>query len=59
MNTGLAILISILALLVMIYLSTRSIVQVLNHWGRANDNRQSEILDKLKYIDSNTSNLIK
>ncbi len=33
MDMGLAILIGIAILLIMIYLSTRSIVEVLNYWG--------------------------
>jgi len=51
METGTLILIAIVALLIMIYLSTRSIVEVLNHWGRENDNKQSEILDKLNNVE--------
>ena len=58
MDIGLAILIGIAVLLIMIYFSTRSIVEAINHWGKANDNNQTEIIDKLKFIDQNTSNLI-
>ena len=50
MDIGLAILMGIAVLLIMIYLSTRSIVEVLNHWGKANDNNQAEILGELKRI---------
>ena len=48
MDIGLAILIGIAVLLIMIYLSTRSIVEVLNHWGAANENYQLKILGELK-----------
>ena len=59
MDIGLAILIGIAVLLIMIYLSTRSIVEAINHWGKANAHNQADIIDKLKVIDQNTSNLIK
>ena len=45
-------------MLIMIYLSTRSIVEAINHWGKANDNNQTEIMDYLKISNQNTSNLI-
>jgi|TARA_B110000259_G_scaffold74255_1_gene87338 hypothetical protein len=48
MDIGLAILIGIAVLLTMIYLSIRSIVEVLNHWGAANRNYQLKILGELK-----------
>ena len=48
MNIGLAILIGIAVLLIMIYLSTRSIVEALNHWGAANESYQLKILGELK-----------
>ena len=58
MDIGLAILIKIVVLLIMIYLSTRSIVEVLNHWGRRadeyqkkNDDAQGHIMDKLDSVN--------
>ena len=48
MDISLAILIGIAVLLIMIYLSTRSIVEVLNHWGVKNDTNQGKILEKLE-----------
>jgi flagellar biosynthesis/type III secretory pathway M-ring protein FliF/YscJ len=48
MDIGLAILIGIAVLLIMIYLSTRSIVEVLNHWGKRNDDDQGQIIEKLE-----------
>jgi hypothetical protein len=48
MDIGLAILIGIAVLLIMIYLSTRSIVEVLNHWGKRNDDAQGQIIEKLE-----------
>jgi len=50
MDIGLAILIGIAVLLIMIYLSTRSIVEVLNHWGKANDDNQEKILEELERL---------
>ena len=48
MDIDLAILIGIAVLLIMIYLSTRSIVEVLNHWGVKNDANQEKILEELE-----------
>ncbi len=48
MDIGLAILMGIAVLLIMIYLSTRSIVEVLNHWGVKNDANQEKILEELE-----------
>ena len=48
MDIGLAILMGIAVLLIMIYLSTRSIVEVLNHWGKANEHYQLKVLEELK-----------
>ena len=50
MDIGLAILIGIAVLLIMIYLSTRSIVDVLNHWGVKHDNNQAKILEELERL---------
>jgi len=47
MDIGLAILIRIAVLLIMIYLSTRSIVEVLNHWGSVIDNNQNKIIKEI------------
>ena len=47
MDIGLAILIKIVVLLIMIYLSTRSIVEVLNHWGVRQDKQLDDIRDRL------------
>ena len=58
MEIGIAIQLGILVSLIMIYFSTRSLVEVLNHWGKLNDNNQDKILEKLQYIDQNTSNLL-
>jgi hypothetical protein len=43
-------LVAIVGLLFMIYLSTRSIVEVLNHWGLANDKHQEKILEELERL---------
>jgi|TARA_B110000037_G_C17008450_1_gene460250 hypothetical protein len=58
MDIGLAILMGIAVLLIMIYLSTRSIVEVLNHWGRRadeyqkrNGDAQGHIMDKLDSVN--------
>jgi hypothetical protein len=48
MDIGLAILIKIVVLLIMIYLSTRSIVEVLNHWGSVIDNNQDKIIKEIR-----------
>ena len=48
MDIGLVILIGIAVLLTMIYLSIRSIVEVLNHWGVKNDANQEKILEELE-----------
>ena len=51
MDIGLAILMGIAVLLIMIYLSTRSIVEVLNHWGKRNDDAQGHIMEKLDSVN--------
>ena len=51
MDIGLAILMGIAVLLIMIYLSTRSIVEVLNHWGSVIDNNQNKIINKDFTVD--------
>ena len=43
-DIGLTILMEIEIYLIMIYLSTRSIVEVLNHWGSVIDNNQDKII---------------
>ena len=48
MDIGLAILIGIAVLLTMIYLSIRSIVEVLNHWGSVIDNNQDKIIKEIR-----------
>ena len=48
MDIGLAILIGIAVLLIMIYLSTRSIVEVLNHCGPFIDNNKDKIIKKIR-----------
>ena len=48
MDIGLAILMGIAVILFMIYLSTRSIVEVLNHWGSQIDNNQDKIIKELR-----------
>ena len=48
MDIGLAILMGIAVLLIMIYLSTRSIVEVLNHWGIRHNDKLKDILIKLE-----------
>ena len=50
MDIGLAILIGIAVLLIMIYLSTRSIVEALNHWGAANESYQLKISGHLSSV---------
>lgn len=53
MDIGLTILMGIAVLLIMIYLSTRSIVEVLNHWGRRNDEYQKRNLEVQGHIKNN------
>ena len=48
MDIGLAILMGIAVILFMIYLSTRSIVDVLNHWGSVIDNNQDKIIKEIR-----------
>ena len=48
MDIGLAILNGIAVFLIMIYLSTRSIVEVLNHWGSVIDNNQDKIIKEIR-----------
>ena len=48
MDIGLAILMGIAVILFMIYLSTRSIVDALNHWGSVIDNNQDKIIKELE-----------
>ena len=48
MDISLAILIRIAVLLIMIYLSARSIVEVLNHWGSVIDNNQDKIIKEIR-----------
>ena len=48
MDIGLAILAGILITLIMIYLSTRSIVEVLNYWGIRHNDKLKDILTKLE-----------
>ena len=42
------ILMGIAVILFMIYLSTRSIVDAINHWGKANEHYQLKVLEELK-----------
>ena len=46
--------VGILASLIMIYLSTRSIVDVLNHHFVQIDSNQSKMIQELEHIESNT-----
>ena len=48
MDIGLAILMGIAVILFMIYLSTRSIVDAINHWGSQIDNNQDKIIKELR-----------
>ena len=48
MDIGLAILMFIAVILFMIYLSTRSIVDALNHWGSQIDNNQDKIIKEIR-----------
>ena len=48
MNWAFLIQIGIVVILFMIYLSTRSIVDVLNHWGSQIDNNQDKIIKELE-----------
>ena len=48
MDIGLTILMFIAVILFMIYLSTRSIVDALNHWGSQIDNNQDKIIKELE-----------
>ena len=48
MDIGLAILMGIAVILFMIYLSTRSIVDAINHWGSQIDNNQDKIIKEIK-----------
>ena len=48
MDIGLAILMGIAVILFMIYLSTRSIVDALNHWGSQIDSNQDKIIKELE-----------
>ncbi len=48
MDIGLAILMFIAVILFMIYLSTRSIVEAINHWGAAHESYQLKIIKELR-----------
>ena len=48
MDIGLAILMGIAVLLIMIYLSTRSIVEAINHWGSDIVNNQDKIIKEIR-----------
>ena len=48
MDIGLTILMFIAVILFMIYLSTRSIVDALNHWGSQIDNNQDKIIKEIR-----------
>ena len=48
MNVSLAILAGILISLIMIYLSTRSIVEAINHWGAAHESYQLKIIKEIR-----------
>jgi len=48
MDIGLAILMGIANILFMIYLSTRSIVDALNHGGSVIDNNQDKIIKEIR-----------
>jgi len=50
MDLFLVAIVAIIGLLFMIYLSTRSIVEVLNYWGEANDRHQEKILEELERL---------
>ena len=56
MDLGLVILIGIAVFNIMIYLSTRSLVEVLNHWGVKKDNQIDDIKGLLEQIEMNTRN---
>ena len=53
MDIGLAILMGMAVLLIMIYLSTRSIVEVLNYWGIRHNDKLKDILTKLEQQERN------
>ena len=46
--------VGILISLIMIYFSTRSIVEVLNHWGVKQDDQLDDMRKELERIESNT-----
>jgi len=48
MDIGLTILMFIAVILFMIYLSTRSIVDAINHWGSQIDNNQDKIIKEIR-----------
>tara|TARA_B100000787_G_scaffold102983_1_gene76246 strand:+ start:107 stop:262 length:156 start_codon:yes stop_codon:yes gene_type:complete len=48
MDIGLTILMFIAVILFMIYLSTRSIVDALNHWGSQIDNNHDKIIKEIR-----------
>ena len=48
MEIGIAIQLGILIFLIMIYFSTRSLVEVLNHWGVRQEKQLDDIRDKLE-----------
>ena len=48
MDIGLAILMGMAVLLIMIYLSTRSIVDAINHWGAAIDMNTDKIIKEIR-----------
>ena len=48
MDIGLAILMGIAVLLIMIYLSTRSIVEAINHWVAAHESYQLKIIKEIR-----------
>ena len=46
--------IGILIGLIMIYFSTRSLVEVLNHWFYKIEGKQDDMIKELEHIESNT-----
>jgi|MDSV01.2.fsa_nt_gb hypothetical protein len=55
MEIGMAIQLGILVSLIMIYFSTRSLVEVLNHWFYKIEGKQDDMIKELERIESNTN----
>ena len=54
MEISMAIQVGILISLIMIYFSTRSLVEVLNHWFYKIEGKQDDMIEKLERIEINT-----